>query len=416
MTYFFFNSFICIPQKVKETERYIWLPQNEYSEKMIENFISKISFDAKIFVENVFSLSFLKEKVEIFSQNEKQKNVKENQKIAFFVPSDTLAKSAFVIYSSFHDKKNAIFFTSGNQNHSDTFLKNHQLEFLHFNLKNLRKIKPDIMILFNDWGEKYIVSFCRWLKIPVICVQESVIDFSKKLKKMQQADFVFLQGIITAKELNREIMFITGNPRYENLIVQKNVTSQYDVMINCNFTYGIHEDVREDWLNNIIEVLKELELSYFISQHPRDTGNLSNYKNVFKSNVDVVESQIRNAKILITRFSSLAHESLLMDKYVVYFNPHKEKIKYDFEFNEKFIFYSTNKNSLLSCLKKIKQTDFSAIKSEVAKYLALHCIQQTDLPTNNIISLLKNKFFSKSFSLKDFIEIIKYWVKKLIRK
>ncbi|MCC6154726.1 MAG: hypothetical protein IT367_13250, partial [Candidatus Hydrogenedentes bacterium] len=46
------------------------------------------------------------------------------------------------------------------------------------------------------------------------------------------------------------------------------------------------------------------------------------------SNAYVVHEQLKASTIVITRFSSLAHEALLMGRHVIYYNPHGEKMRY----------------------------------------------------------------------------------------
>ena len=93
------------------------------------------------------------------------------------------------------------------------------------------------------------------------------------------------------------------------------------ILINLNFTYGVFEEYRESWLNDVIDVIKSLKLKYQISQHHADNGKIDSK---FLS-MDNVYEAITNSTLVVSRFSTIISESLSLGKPVVYYNPHKEK-------------------------------------------------------------------------------------------
>ena len=261
------------------------------------------------------------------------------------------------------------------------------------------------MILLNDWSKeaKRVIASCRILKIPTICIQESIIDFGDSFSRMMHADFAFIQGVQTQKELKRKLYFITGNPRYET-IKKVNIEKNIIVAINCNFTYNIYEEIRENWLDDITFALDKNEIAYTISQHPRDNGNLEKYKSVNKSSSSSVHELLNTSKFLITRFSSLIHEALIMGIPIIYYNPHGEQMKYDFDFNEDFLILAKNEAQLNEAIVKLsKGVNFKNVNS----YLIKHCILPGSSPSKNISSLINNiDFESKTMRSNDYLAFL----------
>jgi len=209
------------------------------------------------------------------------------------------------------------------------------------------------LVSANDWGpvEKFTHKEFQKLGVPTICLQESVIDFGDHLARMEWCNFPFIQGIVTARYLPSKILFLTGNPRYEALS-PSSFPSNKHVLINSNFTYGLYEDIRINWIEDIVQTCAELGIDYLISQHPRDSGDLSSY-NVTDSHAGVVHDMIRASSVLISRFSSLIHESIALGRPVIFFNPHGEIMNYDFEPDGVHIFVSKTREQLRNALNSI---------------------------------------------------------------
>ena len=210
-------------------------------------------------------------------------------------------------------------------------------------------------VVGNDWGPYEQIELLKFQRkqIPTYCLQESVINFNDQQHRMEWCTFPLIQGIITTKSLHRDILFLTGNPRYETLLPSKMPENKI-VLINCNFTYGVFEDVRSQWIADIVDVCNNNKLAYLISQHPRDRGDLSKY-NVVPSNASLIHSQLSNSSLLITRFSSLIYEALALGRPVVYYNPHNEKMDYDFEPDGEHMVVAKSKAELQQAISNIKE-------------------------------------------------------------
>lgn len=228
------------------------------------------------------------------------------------------------------------------------------------------------LLVGNDWGDevKSIIFMCKSLGIPVICVQESVIDFSGGKRRLSHATHILLQGDVSRKLLFRsDNVYITGNPRYDS-IERHPLPDVPKVFVNVNFTYGIEEENRDAWITAVLNACKLTNLKAILVQHPRDKADLSVYGNEYvRSSASVVHSLIRESSLVITRFSSLIHEAICSGRPVVYFNPNSEKICYDFGSDGRVLAYTTDPVSLVDYLQ------------------AMH----TDPPSNNEIDAYLNK-------------------------
>lgn len=232
----------------------------------------------------------------------------------------------------------------------------------HIPFTQVRHILKDkssfgLLLSGNDWGpvERYTHQSFQKIGIPTVCLQESVIDFQDSRARMEWCNFPLIQGIATIPLLQREIMFLTGNPRYTDLSPRAPPPA-FRVLINSNFTYGIFEEIRNSWLEDIIGVCKEMGLEYLIAQHPRDRGNLGHF-NTVPSNAGVIHNLIGDSSVLITRFSSLIHESIALGRPVVYYNPHRENMNYQFEFDESHLAIAGRKEVLAQSLERIVATN-----------------------------------------------------------
>jgi hypothetical protein len=307
--------------------------------------------------------------------------------------SDTLSHSLSIISEKLDKESFQFVLPKLYKQQADTFLSSRNIPYRTFSLNYFFSRKPYVIILLNDWSReaRWLISLCRFVGVKTICIQESIIDFGDHFNRMKHADYVILQGARTVSELDCELCFITGNPRYEQIPEidsEKNSTC----IINCNFTYNIFEDIRYQWLDDITSVLAESSIPFMISQHPRDTGDLTKYIHFSKSSSKSVHETLSEAKFVITRFSSLIHESLIMKIPVIYYNPHNEEMKYDFEFNDNFLFLARNKNELRSAINSIEK----GIDSDLIDiYLSNHCLLKKALPSNQIADIVMNYPFKQ---------------------
>ncbi len=256
---------------------------------------------------------------------------------------------------------------------AEKYLRTKDIEYLSYPKDKISDVDPNIIIFGNDWGkeEQEIILEAKRLGIPTICVQEGPLDFYEKDNvRMKIADYVFLQGEYTLKHLKRENCIVTGNPKYDE-IMEKPLPDKNRIMVNSNFTYGVFENERDDWIKQVCETIKESGRDYFISQHPRDTGEYTAY-NVEKSDAFKLYAQIEKSCLLISRFSTVIYEALLMGRPVIYYNPHGETMPYFNDDETEGIYKAYDEKELgETIVKALKNHEKDKVKRK--RFLELHC-------------------------------------------
>ncbi len=181
-----------------------------------------------------------------------------------------------------------------------------------------------------DWGyeERWFVAQCRSLGAPTLCLQEGTnVDFGPYPYRMEYADAVCLQGAYALKYLDRDLAFLTGNPRYDTY-ESIPAPPRETVLINSNFLFNQGHDRGRAWVDEVIAAVNDLGLDYFISVHPRDSSDLSGLENVAPSGAYAVADQLRDCSMVVSRDSSLPYEALLCNRHAIYFNPFDERERY----------------------------------------------------------------------------------------
>jgi CDP-glycerol glycerophosphotransferase (TagB/SpsB family) len=141
---------------------------------------------------------------------------------------------------------------------------------------------------------------------------------------MLHADFAFLQGPVICKYIRKDSnVIVTGNPKYDSFY-EAPLPKETTVMINCNFTYGIYEDGRDQWIRDVAETCGKLGLDFFISKHLRDKTIFPDENQVIDSDAFKLKQQLESSSILVSRFSTVIYEAAAMGREVVYYNPHNE--------------------------------------------------------------------------------------------
>lgn len=308
--------------------------------------------------------------------------------VGFYLQSDTLVRSSLPLINNDELQASEIFIPSFNQENSDVELNEHNIQYKQYSYSALKKSRIDLLVVLNDWTKyaKRIILDARKLKVPTLCIQESMIDFDNS-NRMQFADMVAIQGIWYLSRLDTKLSFITGNPRYENLIASKKGTGN-EVLVNCNFTYGIYENFREQWLQDVSSILQSEKVPYSISQHPRDNGDIENYGKIINSSASKIQEQLSNTKLLITRFSSLIHEALFLKIPVIYYNPHKELQINNLEVDEKVIFQAKTPKQLKVLITQLIITKLSDVLFE--DYIERNCmsLKSEKLPSEKLCDIL----------------------------
>ncbi|WP_321312882.1 hypothetical protein [Halarcobacter sp.] len=193
-------------------------------------------------------------------------------------------------------------------------------------------INFEALVCLVDWIDRDIIVQSKEKGIKTIGLVDGIEDFEDKDYKIkrypyQTTEFVLTCGRNDMKFLQnkKDKCAIVGLPKmFDMWNSPVTFPDEHLVMINVNFTYGTYEEVRELWLEQVIEACNILNLNYIIAQHHADKGELSTFYNVSE---DDIYTTIKKSTIVISRFSTIICESLAYGKPVVYHNPHNELVK-----------------------------------------------------------------------------------------
>jgi hypothetical protein len=213
----------------------------------------------------------------------------------------------------------------------------------------------DVALLNADWNPQHrdIVKRCRRAEIPTLVLQEAVnVDFDGPLRRMRWADAVAITGAQTVRYLARDVMFLTGNPRFD-APGPASAPDSDRVLINCNFMLGFGGEWGGKWLDLAVEAVRESGRDYVITRHPRDDTDLSGVENVLDSGAYRVRDQLAACGVLVSRDSSLPYEALLSNRPVIYFDPFGEKERTLREDSTGLILKCATKDELVAALRTI---------------------------------------------------------------
>ncbi len=246
--------------------------------------------------------------------------------VLFFAATDTDVKTLAPVAKRC---RRATFIVHPDQD--DTAIRSLEFEKLDFerNVPGGRLPQADAALLGSDWSvvRREFIRRCRRASMPTLSLQEAVnVDFDGAPHRMRWADSVCLSGPQALRYLSREVSFLTGNPRFDGYApALLPVHDKPLVLINCNFILGIGGERGPAWMEQAISVMRDLNLDFRITKHPRDDTDLSAYPNVMPSGAYKVRDQLAACSVLVSRDSSLPYEALLTGRPVIYFDPFYEK-------------------------------------------------------------------------------------------
>ena len=246
------------------------------------------------------------------------------------------------------------------------------IEFVSGDAGTLARTHPSAVVVGNDWYTTAHDLFraVRPRGIPTVCVQEGCLDFSRE-RRMQSCDYPLIQGLVVLNHLAHRLYLATGNPRFDDLRPEP-LPAAPTVMINSNFTYGIHEDIREVWVRGVADACAKLGIPSFVSQHPRDRAAFPGLS-VRPSGASVVHDHVRTAAVVVTRFSTLIYEALHLGRQIVYYNPHREDMRLFNEDNTGALLFAHDHGTLVGALQTALAPASAARRDAVRLFLDLHC-------------------------------------------
>jgi hypothetical protein len=257
------------------------------------------------------------------------------------------------------------------------------------NRRDLERLNPSVVVLGNDWSDEEM-EICQWARerlIPTVCIQEGPQDFELPwFKQLQTCDHVFVQGAVTLKYCNRKTFFITGNPKFYDWAVAP-LPPRPTVFINGNFTYGIYEEWRDRWVQAIAEACRAEGLDFFISKHPRDHGAYEGLP-VVNSHAFALREQLSKATIVVSRFSQVVYEAMLMGRGVVYHNPHGEIKRTLTEDKSGAMFFTKDTEDLRKAFRCLLDRQDDRREIICRDFLKYHCGVQDGLAIDRCVAAL----------------------------
>jgi hypothetical protein len=217
--------------------------------------------------------------------------------------------------------------TKDTENLREGLKLNNDIEFINFN--NLCDTNFKTLVCSVDWINREFIKRCQCNDIKTIGMVDGIEDFNDTdykfdRKAYQTVEYVLLTGINNLKyfEYKKNKCFVVGLPKIYSLWNSKVFfPKKITILINLNFTYGVMEEFRESWLNEVTQAITSLGIKYKISQHHADNGIVDS-KVLTKANV---YEAIKDSTLVVSRFSTIISESLALGKPVVYHNPHNEE-------------------------------------------------------------------------------------------
>jgi len=187
----------------------------------------------------------------------------------------------------------------------------------------------------------------------------------------RSTDYLLLPGLYQQGFYADRACRIVGLPNVRGRLAEPFVAPKTRrAIINVNFTYGVLEDRRDDYVRSAVEACRLAGLDYVISQHPADKGDLSAY-NVSRESIYAL---LEAGGVLVSRFSTTLLEALAMGRPAIYHNPIGERVP---KFTQPLGAYSlsTDTAQLVAALQR--ELDFVAadgdVRARAALFLHFHC-------------------------------------------
>jgi hypothetical protein len=184
------------------------------------------------------------------------------------------------------------------------------------------------LIVRNDWGPtRSLVVEAQRVGTPTIGWVEGVQDFrdvdtGRQRHAYRTVDHVWCLGEHDAAELAGLDVTAIGSERMWSLWHGPPSSGDVPLVANVNFTYGVFESARTAWVRAVRSAATSTETRLTITRHPADKGRVG-WRMEASESADVLLSRTRR---LVSRFSTLIYDALLLGVDVIYFNPHGENV------------------------------------------------------------------------------------------
>lgn len=184
------------------------------------------------------------------------------------------------------------------------------------------------VVTMKDWaGYGEIVAAAKDTGVPTFAKVEGAQDFLDAdtpyaRSAYRTADHVLCQGKndFDALDGNR---FIVGSTRLERLFHAPVMPVTDDhVVINLNFTYGVLEEQRAEWIDTAVAACEQLGVAYTVAIHPAERRS----RRIPHTSTVPISRLLLRASTLVSRFSTVPFEAMARGIPFVYHNPHDERV------------------------------------------------------------------------------------------
>ncbi|MEQ8821109.1 MAG: hypothetical protein RLY93_12775 [Sumerlaeia bacterium] len=292
--------------------------------------------------------------------------------ILFCPNNDTHAKMFAPVWGHLENARFLVFSKRKNERPGET-LASLGVPFVDGSVRSVREIRPSCLVFGNDWNRKVTQLICeaRRLGIPTVTLQEGCLDLGTAMGRLEWSDVPLIQGPIMASYFHQQAYLQTGNPRLDGLAPEP-LPRRPKVMINSNFTYGVFEDRRDEWVHTAARACQDLGVDFFVCQHPRDAGQYPDYE-VRRSDATKIHDFLRESSVLLSRFSTVIYEAMCLGRQVVYHNPHGETMRLFNEDETGALFKSRTGGEVKAAIEQAVEPLTPEREAAFDQFLTLHC-------------------------------------------
>ncbi|MEL7473608.1 MAG: hypothetical protein AAGK04_09850 [Planctomycetota bacterium] len=251
----------------------------------------------------------------------------------------------------------------------------------------LARLLPGSVFVMNDWSgpPHQAVVDARRLGIPSLALVEGVQDFEDthlpseqgQRRPYRHAETALLVGSFDRRFFGDHPVEITGSTRIEALAHEPRPTARARrAVINSNFTYGVHTDAQAAWVAAAAGACEDAGVDYVISRHRADEGDFSAYPISERPLYD----ELREAGVLVSRFSGVLLEAMALDTPVIYFNPHGERMA-TFQRADGAFPSPTTRAALGDAIRSLLEADGADIAARQRPFLAERVSIDRDRPS-----------------------------------
>jgi hypothetical protein len=186
----------------------------------------------------------------------------------------------------------------------------------------------EAVVSMKDWaGYGDVITAAKKAGVTTLAKVEGAQDFNDTdtpyaRSAYRSADHILCQGRNDFDALDGS-RYVVGSSRLERLWHAPVLPIEHDhVVINLNFTYGVLEEERTNWIDSAVDACEQLKLPYTVAVHPAERRTRS----VPHASTIPISRLMLRASTLVSRFSTVPFEAMARGIPFVYHNPHGERV------------------------------------------------------------------------------------------